>query len=57
MLKQSVLPFNTVYLPKTSSIGWSEKHEMCARRKNTQAHRPEEKPVLSLPERLFFIHL
>jgi hypothetical protein len=54
MLKQSVLQYNTVYLPKTSSIGWSKKREMCASRKNTQVHRPDERPVLSLPERLFF---
>jgi hypothetical protein len=39
MLKQSVLPYNAVYLPKTSPIGWSEKREMRARKKNTLAHR------------------
>jgi hypothetical protein len=54
MLKQSELPYNAVYLPKTSSIGGSEKREMCASRKNTQAHRPDERPVLSLKGMSFF---
>jgi len=54
MLKQSELQSKAVYLPKTSSIGWSEKREMRASRKNTQAHRTDERRVLSFKGMRFF---